>query len=183
MEASMRARIIVMLFVVLPTVSLVASGQPHHAQSMTATCVESVDYSRLDEVTWESGYPPTPGGKVRGLTLPYMVTEIHGSALDFLADAKVLYTINCNLDENLTGPCWGTVAYSKDSVKLLEGVWSGEYNFSPDVDAGRWQTVANGTSADLRGLVLHSDAVTPGPGPEFTFDTYIYARVTSPPGR
>ncbi len=97
-----------------------------------------------------------PGARIRGWTAEYQVTLI-GPAED-LASGSGPVTMNCNLDDSLTGPCWGTFEFTNDNGTWL-GTWNGNFNF--ETGAGTYKLKGYGQGG-LKGMVLMNDVVYPG---------------------
>jgi hypothetical protein len=116
-----------------------------------------------------------PGAKIRGWTTQFMDTLV-GPAGE-LASAVGPVVMNCDLDETVTGPCWGTFEFENAKGKWV-GVWHGEFNFV--TGAGSYEAKGHGQGG-LKGMVLENDVVYPG----YAFAVggvpfgYIYSTVRS----
>ena len=124
-----------------------------------------------------SGWTPgegeiVPGGKIRGWTAEFQVTLI-GPAGD-LASGSGPVIMNCNLDDSLTGPCWGTFEFANDNGTWL-CTWNGTFNF--ETGAGSYKLKGLGQGG-LKGMVLLNDVVYPGwevsGGIGYIYSTVIY---------
>jgi hypothetical protein len=120
-----------------------------------------------------------PGAKIRGWTAQYQETLI-GQAGD-LASGQLECTMNCNLDDKLTGPCWGTFEITNDNGTWL-GTFNGTFNFQ--TGAGSYKAKGLGQGG-LKGMVLLNDVVYPGwafsaneyGGSGFIYSTVIYPAI------
>lgn len=117
-----------------------------------------------------------PGQKIRGYTTSVQEAVV-GPAGEF-ASGTGSVTMNCNLDQALTGPCWGTFEF-ENATGTWSGVWEGTFSFA--TGAGSYHGVARGRGG-LKGMVLDIDAVypgwafaPPGQGPS----GYIFSTVTT----
>ena len=117
-----------------------------------------------------------PGGMIRGWQAEFL-DEMIGPAGDF-ASGSGPATMNCNMDENMTGPCWGTFVFS-NSIGTWEGTWHGAFDFM--TGAGSYKAVGHGTGG-LKGMVLQNDVVYPGYAVSETGTGYVYSTVKSSHG-
>lgn len=108
-----------------------------------------------------SGWTPgtggiEPGGKIRGWTADFEII-LFGPAAD-LVSGSCPASMNCNLDDSLTGPCWGTFEITNN-----KGTWQGTYNgtFNFETGAGYYRAKGYGQGG-LKGMVLINDVVYPG---------------------
>lgn len=118
-----------------------------------------------------------PGAKIRGWTAEYEIT-LTGPAED-LASGSGPVTMNCNLDDSLTGPCWGTFEFTNDNGTWL-GNWNGIFNF--ETGAGSYNLKGHGQGG-LKGMVLINEVVYPGWAfavNEYGGIGYIYSTVYYP---
>jgi hypothetical protein len=97
-----------------------------------------------------------PGAKIRGWTAPFQDVLV-GPAGEFASGSGPV-TMNCNLDESLTGPCWGGFEF-ENAKGTWVGTWLGTFNFA--TGAGSYRAVGHGQGG-LKGLVLENDVVFPG---------------------
>jgi hypothetical protein len=119
-------------------------------------------------------FPPAPGAKVRGWVAPFVDTLV-GPAGDLASGAGPV-TMNCNLDETATGPCWGTFEFQNTKGAWV-GTWQGTFNFV--TGAGSYHAVGHGQGG-LKGMVIENDAVYPGWHFGMTPPTgYVYSTVKS----
>jgi len=85
--------------------------------------------------------------------------------------------MNCDLDESVTGPCWGTFEFENAKGKWV-GTWHGEFNFV--TGAGSYRAEGHGQGG-LKGMALGNDVVYPGNA--FAVNGvpmgYIYSTVTT----
>jgi hypothetical protein len=167
----MRTKAIVLILVPVFACTLLAAGGWHRATKSVAGGTET------SLGPWVPGQGSIePGGKIRGWKTNFQDVLI-GPAGE-LASGSGPVTMNCNLDESLTGPCWGTFEFS-NSKGGWEGVWEGSFNFV--AGAGSYRAVGHG-QGQLKGMILQNDVVYPG----YAFPVngtpggYIYSTVTDP---
>jgi hypothetical protein len=143
------------MFVILPALMLalstVAVGKAPKVEKLVAGGTE----------TNISGWVPgqgaiEPGGKLRGWEATFEEALI-GPAGE-LASGVGPVTMSCNLNETLTGPCWGTFEYS-NSIGRWIGFWHGTFNF--ETGAGSCKAVGYGRGG-LKGMILKNDSVYAG---------------------
>jgi len=96
--------------------------------------------------------------KIRNRIVQYQET-MQGPAAD-LVNGVITTTMNCNLDENWTGPCWGAYQWPISATEKWAGVWEGTFNFG--VVAGSYHASGHGEGGKLAGLRLDMDTVYPG---------------------
>jgi len=114
-----------------------------------------------------SGFPPTPGGKIRGLILVAQFTATTtGPAADFLSGFGGPATCNANLDENMTGSFWFTFEYSKGEFTWA-GTCNGQYNWA--LSAGSWTCKGHLRGPGIKNGVVINDTVQPGLSPMYSF--------------
>jgi hypothetical protein len=127
---------------------------------------------------WTPGEGGTePGAKIRGWTAEYQIT-LNGPAAD-LASGSGPVTMNCNLDDTKTGPCWGTFELTNDNGTWL-CTWNGTFNF--ETGAGSYKLKGYGQGG-LKGMLLLNDVVYPGwafAANEYGGIGYIYSTVIYP---
>jgi hypothetical protein len=97
-----------------------------------------------------------PGAKIRGWTTQFQDVLV-GPAGD-LASGSGPVVMDCDLDETVTGPCWGTFEFENAKGKWV-GTWRGEFNFV--TGAGSYRAEVRGRGG-LKGMVLENDVVYPG---------------------
>jgi hypothetical protein len=117
-----------------------------------------------------------PGAKIRGWTTRYQDT-LTGQAGD-LVSGQAECTMNCNLDDNLTGSCWGTFELT-NSEGTWVGTWDGTFDFG--TGAGTYKARGNG-HGELEGMVLINNVVYPGyafSANEYGGSGYIFSTVRS----
>lgn len=161
--------IVLLLFLVLAC-GLVAGGASPKAQTL------AVGGTEVRTGDWIPGKGNIePGGMIRGWEAEF-TDELIGSAGDFASGIGPA-TMNCNLDENLTGICWGTFVFS-NSIGTWEGTWQGSFNFM--TGAGSYKAIGHGRGG-LKGMTLQNDVVYPGY--EISGPTgYVYSVVKSSHG-
>jgi hypothetical protein len=97
-----------------------------------------------------------PVGKIRDWSTTFQDALV-GPAGE-LASATGPVTMNCNLDDSMTGPCWGTFEF-ENARGTWVGTWQGTFNFV--TGAGSYKAVGHGQGG-LEGLVLENEVVYPG---------------------
>jgi hypothetical protein len=148
---TMKTKIVGMLLVVLLAFGFIAIGAPPKPTKAVAGGTETM------LGPWMPGHGTImPGGQIRGWKAQYQDNLI-GPAAD-LASGVGPVTMNCNLDENLTGPCWGTFEFT-NSKGTWEGAWEGTFNFV--TGAGSYAAEGHGRGG-LEGMFLQNDVVYPG---------------------
>jgi hypothetical protein len=98
----------------------------------------------------------SPGAKIRGWMTPFQDMLV-GPAGD-LASGSGPVVMNCDLDDTVTGPCWGTFEFENAQGRWV-GTWHGEFNFV--TGAGSYKAEGHGQGG-LKGMVLENDVVYPG---------------------
>jgi hypothetical protein len=146
---------------VLPVIGVLVSGLAvSGAQQKAMTFVAGGTEMVVGMWTLSDGspvpFPPAPGAKIRGWVAPFVDTLV-GPAGAFASGSGPV-TMNCNLDESLTGPCWGTFEF-QNATGTWVGTWQGTFNFA--TGAGSYHAVGHGQGG-LKGMVLENDAVFPG---------------------
>lgn len=97
-----------------------------------------------------------PGAKIRGWWAPFVDTLV-GPAGEYASGSGPV-VMNCDLDETVTGPCWGTFEFENAYGKWV-GTWHGEFNFV--TGAGSYKAEGHGEGG-LKGMVLQNEVVFPG---------------------
>ena len=97
-----------------------------------------------------------PGAKIRGWTTQFQDVLV-GPAGD-LASGSGPVVMDCDLDQSVTGPCWGTFEFENAMGKWV-GTWQGAFNFV--TGAGSYKAQGHGQGG-LKGMVLENDVVYPG---------------------
>ncbi len=167
----MRIRTVGMLVIGGLACGLVASGASPRATTLVAGGTEV----RLGD--WVPGQGSIePGGRIRGWSAEFQDVLIGPAGA--LASGTGPVTMNCNLDEDLTGPCWGRFHF-RNSAGSWEGVWQGTFSFA--TGSGSYRAVGHGLGG-FRGMVLENDAVFPGFAVSQTGTGYIYSTVRNPNG-
>ena len=92
-----------------------------------------------------------------------------------LLDGASTITLDCNLDGDLRGSCWGVFEWDVDSDSSWAGVVSGTFDFSTFTFV--YQMVGKGFGGIVDGMQLHYDVSYDG-GYDFIGD--FVARVHSP---
>jgi hypothetical protein len=141
----------------------------------TATCIGGV----------ATGNPYDPCAGSRRVLLKHQVVETMlfsppapvGPAVPLLAGVNTL-TVDCSLDGNLKGSCWGTFEWNVDDESMWGGVVSGTFDYS-DLTLD-YQMVGRGFGGAVDGMQLHYDAIYPG---GFSFVGEFAARVHDPKAR
>ncbi|HLG13402.1 MAG TPA: hypothetical protein VJH03_02610 [Blastocatellia bacterium] len=99
--------------------------------------------------------------KIRGRVSEYNYV-LEGPAAGLFGPSATA-TLNCNLDENMTGPCWGTFEWPASDEERWEGIWYGPFNLA--TFAGSYKAAGHGHGGRLDGLKLKIDAEYPGDRP------------------
>jgi hypothetical protein len=112
-------------------------------------------------------FPPcTPETHIavwRNYTGAIFFVAVEGEAAPFLAGTWTVQG-NCNLDENLVGPCWGTFQGS-----ALDGTWDGTWSGTLDFVrfGGELRFVGHGTGGGVQRLHLRLDGASEGSADEY----------------
>jgi hypothetical protein len=135
----------------------------------TATCIGG-------EAT---GDPYNPCDGSHRIMIEHQVVEAAvltatGAAVPLLAGTDTV-TIDCNLDGNLRGNCWGVFEWQVDHDSLWAGTLNGLFDFS--TFAFTYQMVGNGFGGVVDGMQLQYDVSYDG-GYDFIGD--FVARVHAP---
>lgn len=141
----------------------------------TATCIGGV----------ATGDPFNPCVGSRRVLLKHQVVQTMlfsppapvGPAVPLLVGVNTL-AIDCSLDGNLKGSCWGTFEWKVDAEATWDGVVSGTFDFS-DLSLD-YQMVGRGFGGAVDGMQLHYDVIYPG---GFSFVGEFAARVHDPKAR
>ena len=167
----MKLKWIVLLLSLVLACGFIAGGASPRAQTLVAGGTEV----RIGD--WIPGMGTIePGGIIRGWQAEFL-DEMLGPAGDFASGSGPV-TMNCNLDETMTGPCWGTFVFS-NNIGTWEGTWHGTFNFV--TGAGSYMAVGHGIGG-LKGMTLHNDVVYPGYAVSETGTGYVYSTVKSSHG-
>jgi hypothetical protein len=163
----MKAKTIVLSIAVLLLISQLANAQTSKKE---LTAIGTEICTTINPGQWS--FEPSGNIKIRGLITSCLDT-FTGPAAPYLSGTGVV-TMNCNLDGQGAGRCWGTFGrpIQKD-VTSWEGVWEGEFNFA--TNAGGWKIVGHGCGL-LEGLMMEEDVVYPGGADP----PVIYAKVFNP---
>ena len=147
----MTIKIVNVLLVILLTCAFVTAGASRKFNSVAAGGTE------IMIAPWTPGQGAIePGGKIRGWTTQYQDTLVGAAA--HLASGSGPITMNCNLDDALTGPCWGTFEFTNGKGTWV-GTWQGTFNFASG--AGSYKAQGHGQGG-LKGMILLNDVVYPG---------------------
>ncbi|MGE5345187.1 MAG: hypothetical protein ACM3JH_04455 [Acidithiobacillales bacterium] len=158
-----------------PPKFLTASGQEvtfNVVDPGTVTCIGGV----------ATGDPFNPCVGSRRVLLKHQVVQTMlfsppapvGPAVPLLAGVNTI-SIDCSLDGNLKGSCWGTFEWKVDAEATWDGVVSGSFDFS-DLSLD-YQMVGRGFGGAIDGMQLHYDVIYPG---GFSFVGEFAARVHVP---
>ena len=166
----MKVITVLALLMLVFAVSLAAGGSSQQVKTLVAGGTESAVGQ------WIPGEGAIePGGKIRRWENQYQDVLV-GPAGEF-ASGSGPATMNCNLDQSMTGPCWGTFSFS-NSKGTWEGIWEGQFNFV--TGAGYYRAVGHGRGG-LRGMTLENHAVYAGWSVSGT-TAYVYSKVSNPHG-
>lgn len=134
---------------------VLASGLATDASPRRAVVLDAGGTETVGE--WQPGQGvPAPGAKLRGWVARY--DDVLVGAAGELASGAGPVVMNCNLDQQLTGPCWGTFEI-ENAHGTWTGVWQGTFNFV--TGAGSYRAIGYGQGG-LKGLTLCNDVVYPG---------------------
>lgn len=143
-----------------PSKFLLATGQEitfNVIDPGTATCIGGI-------ATGDPYYPCIDSRRIR---LAHQVVQARllsdpepvGPAVPLLSGVNTM-TIDCSLDGNLKGACWGTFEWAVDDTASWAGVLSGTFDFATiTLD---FQLVGRGFGGAVDGLQLHYDCFYPG---------------------
>ena len=165
----MKAKPIVILVVVLLAGSVIANAESHNSQSIYGGAIGGLTGNICALGT---GWPPEPGGKVRGLIMEYFMVTDDEAIAEYVNGFVVCAGGDMNMDENGQGPVWGTFLFSKG-----DRVWEGTYNgqritdFADGSSSGYWHTEGHGRGPGLQGKTIKLDSVTIGTGIDLIFVT------------
>lgn len=86
---------------------------------------------------------------------------LSGPAKD-LFNGPITFTVNCNLDANCQGPCWGTFQWD---IPALNAKWEGSWNGSFDLHAfaSTMSAVGHGGGGQINGLQMKFEGASTGP--------------------
>jgi hypothetical protein len=103
--------------------------------------------------------PGTKRTHVRGQIVSAIYVNLQGEAAELINGTNTI-TANCNFDQSLKGPCWGTFSWL---VPGAGGQWDGTWNGQFDLlnNTSSYSAVAQGSGGDLDGLQLKVEAVHP----------------------
>jgi hypothetical protein len=128
--------------------------------------LSSVGSARCVDGTATGSFPPcTPGTHVtlwRNFAGRVVFVGVAGEAAEYVTGVWQVRG-SCNLDENLSGPCWG--AFQGTALDgMWEGTWNGNLDFA--VFGGYLNFVGHGSGGSLDGLHLKLEAASTGAGSE-----------------
>jgi hypothetical protein len=157
----MRTKIAIVFFAVLFVAAAVSTPAKDNENKENAEWMEFGGHTEtIGLISPGSGYPPVPGGKVRGLILVAQFTATTtGPAADFLSGFGGPSTVNANLDENMTGPIWFTFEWSKGEFTWA-GACNGQFNWA--LSAGSWTCKGHLRGPGIKNGVVKNDTVQPG---------------------
>jgi hypothetical protein len=152
----MRAKTIVLLFVALLVISQLANAQASK-KVLTAVGTETCVTTDMGELSFE----PSGNIKIRGMITVCDEHDFVGPAAPYVTGPGSPIAMNCNLNKEWAGQCWGTFGRPwQPDVTSWEGVWEGEFDFV--TGAGGWKIMGHGRGPLLEGLMLEEDVVYPG---------------------
>ena len=131
------------------------------AKFLTAEGVYVISPDVIDPgVTTCPGGPCDPKSPVhiRGQVFE-MTGSLQGDAGSLFGPSAII-KMNCNLDSQLTGPCWGTFEWSLSGEGKWKGVWNGKFDLLNYT--GSYQCIGHGEGGSLEGLKFIMDSVMPG---------------------
>ncbi len=114
----------------------------------------------------DPGETTCPGGPcdlespvhIRGQVVE-MMGSFQGDA-GFLFGPSVIIKINCNLDSQLTGPCWGTFEWPLSEQEMWKGFWNGKFDLKNYIAS--YHSIGHGQGGCLEGFKFKMDSVMPG---------------------
>jgi hypothetical protein len=87
-----------------------------------------------------------------------------------LLNGPITFVVNCNMNANYRGPCWGTFEWDVSPVGIWEGTWT-----APVMDLMTYESqislVGHGIGGDIEGMQLKLD------GGSAPYDWFITAAV------
>jgi|WetSurMetagenome_2_1015567.scaffolds.fasta_scaffold216344_1 hypothetical protein len=119
---------------------------------------EETLYQEIDHGQWTVG----PDGHTKKRNRIAQSQEIMQGPGAALLSGFATTTMNCNLDENMSGPCWGEFEWPLSATEKWCGVWEGYFNFALVV--GSYHGNAHGEGGRLKGMTLDMDTVYTGYG-------------------
>ncbi len=130
-------RVIPPLCAALITATLLVVGIAVARSTVTPFTLTETLTRNVDPGQWSF----LPSGKIR---LRDRVSDYSDTATDPRLTGTVRATMNCNLDSNWTGPCWGAT-----HEQIGDGVWDGTWNGNLNLQTGSGDadTVLHGSGA------------------------------------
>jgi hypothetical protein len=153
--------------------------------------METVTGVQPGQVTCDSGRPKVhstsdplcpPGThriSIRGQVESITLTKVTGTAAAMFDEGTSTVVINCNLNANLEGDCWGTFTTTVPDQGKWEGSWTGTFDLTNSV--AFYSAAGHGSGSQLKGLKMTYYAATPGIAPAVSTEgvthTMFIARV------
>ncbi len=163
-----------------------SAGATDNPKFLAATGKETIVGIQPGEVKCAGGVPTgqhfpfpecSPGTNrtlVRGEVDSTVLTDVTGTGAAVFQGGTSRIVVNCNLDANLRGPCWGTFELIVPGQGIWEGSWNGIFDLVNFV--GSYSVVGHGSGEQLDGLQMKYDAVYNGATPYATFTARINSR-------
>lgn len=105
--------------------------------------------------------PGTQRVVVRDMVVLSVLHDVAGAGAAYLEGGTNQFTVNCNLDGDYQGHCWGTFEITiPGKGGSWEGSWGGTFDFAGNSE--HLQAIGHGTGGDLDGLQLNYDYLNPG---------------------
>lgn len=181
----MRKIALTILLAAAVAMSVIASASANENRSFSvAIGKETIVGMQPGEVTCIGGVPTgkyypdpqcSPGTKrmlVRGEVDSSILTDLTGTAAPMFQGGTNRMVVNCNLDANLKGECWGTFEITVPGQGKWEESWSGTFDLTNLV--AFYSVAGHGSGGQLHGLHMKYDAAYPGlPAWYATFIGYV----------
>lgn len=163
-----------------------SAGATDNPKFLTAAGKETIVGIQPGEVRCAGGQPTgqnfpqpvcSPGTNrilVRGEVDSTVLTDVTGTAAAMLQGGANRVVVNCNLDSNLKGECWGTFEITVPGQGKWEGSWNGTFDLMTFVAS--LSAVGHGSGEHLDGLQMKYDAVNNGVTPYATFTARIISK-------
>ena len=111
---------------------------------------------------------------VRGEVQTVLLSGVTGTAAAMFAGATHRSVVNCNLDADLKGQCWGTFKMTVPGQGEWEGAWEGQFDLANLT--GSYSAVGHGLGGPLDGLQMKYDAVYGGFTGPFAFNVRVNSK-------
>jgi hypothetical protein len=161
----------------------VSAGAVDHSKFLAAAGKETIVGIQPGEVKCAGGVPTgqhfpnrecspeTNRTLVRGEVDSTILTDVTGTAAAMLSGGTNRIVVNCNLDRNLKGECWGTFELTVPGQGKWEGSWNGPIDLVNFI--GSFSFVGHGSGGQLDGLQMKYDEVYDGTTPYAVFTARV----------